>query len=100
MIVCFSEFIEDILSPDENSMNSSRISNKSEKNLADFDGEDMLSDEELALIHNRASTAASSNNPHELLQQQLAHMANLYGSSVVPNTSKRGSHAFSIARGK
>ena len=75
-------------------MNSSRMSNKSEKNLGDFDGEDMMSDEELALINTRAS---STN--HELLQHQLAHMASLYGNTVVTGGTKHGAHMAS-PRGK
>ena len=43
--------IDEILSPEEGSCNSSRISNKSEKNMADFDGEEVLSEEELAHIN-------------------------------------------------
>jgi hypothetical protein len=77
---CCSEYVEDILSPDENSMNSSRISNKSEKNLADFDGEDVMSDEEIALINDRA--AAAINTPAMLLQKRLSNISPMY---VPPN---------------
>ena len=51
---CFfcREFIEDILSPDDHS-NSSHISTKSEKNMADFEGEDM-SEEDLTHISAQA----------------------------------------------
>ena len=47
----FSDLMEEILSPDEDSCNSSHMSNKSEKNMADFEGEDGLSDADLARIN-------------------------------------------------
>lgn len=58
-----------ILSPDdeEGSCHSSRISNKSEKNMADFDGEEGLSEEELAQI-----------NAHVRFNQPTPHMNVLY----------------------
>ena len=43
--------MEEILSPDDDSCNSSHLSNKSEKNMADFEGEDGISDEELSHIN-------------------------------------------------
>ncbi|BFZ12255.1 hypothetical protein BsWGS_15296 [Bradybaena similaris] len=59
-----------ILSPDdddEGSCHSSRISNKSEKNMADFDGEEGLSEEELAQI-----------NAHVRFNQPAPHITALY----------------------
>ena len=63
----------DILSPDEGSCNSSRMSNKSEKNMADFEGEDGLSEDELAHITSHSQFAGQQH-----MQQQLAHMASMY----------------------
>ncbi|KAK6998655.1 ubiquitin carboxyl-terminal hydrolase 34-like isoform X2, partial [Biomphalaria glabrata] len=58
-----------ILSPDdeEGSCHSSRLSNKSEKNMADFDGEEGLSEEELAQI-----------NAHVRFNQTSPHITALY----------------------
>ncbi len=50
--------MEDILSPEEGSCNTSHMSNKSEKNMADFEGEDLLSEEELAHINAQAQMAS------------------------------------------
>ena len=74
---CCSDFMEDILSPDEGSCNSSRLSTKSEKNMADFEGEDVLSDDELA--HINAHTAQTGHfSGHHHMQQHLANMASMY----------------------
>lgn len=62
------------MSPDEVSCNSSRMSNKSEKNMADFEGEDGLSEDELAHITTHAAQLAGQQH----MQQQLAHMASMY----------------------
>jgi len=61
------------MSPDdgEGSCHSSHISTKSEKNMADFDGEDFISDEELAQID-----AHRSFNPHQM--QHLSNLASMY----------------------
>ncbi|XP_076099132.1 ubiquitin carboxyl-terminal hydrolase 34-like isoform X2 [Mytilus galloprovincialis] len=56
----------------EGSCHSSRISNKSEKNMADFEGEDFISDEELAQIN-----AQRQFNPHQM-QQHLSNLASMY----------------------
>ena len=80
MIFYFSEFIDDILSPDDASCNSSRMSTKSEKNMADFDGEDVLSeDDELTHINARVRV-----HPHfpSHVQQHLASMASMYHSHL------------------
>ena len=53
--------MEEILSPDDDSCNSSRLSNKSEKNMADFDGEDALSDEDM--VHSNTPHMAHSSTP-------------------------------------
>ncbi|KAK3093520.1 hypothetical protein FSP39_016701 [Pinctada imbricata] len=64
------EYIEDIMSPDdgEGSNHSSRMSAKSEKNMADFEGEDFISDEELAQINGQF-------NQH---QMHLSNLASMY----------------------
>lgn len=56
----------------DGSCHSSRISNKSEKNMADFEGEEFISDEELAQIN-----ARSQYNSHQM-QQHLSHLASMY----------------------
>ncbi|XP_041355094.1 ubiquitin carboxyl-terminal hydrolase 34-like isoform X3 [Gigantopelta aegis] len=48
------EYAEDILSPDDGSCHSSHLSTKSDKNMADFEGEEGLSEEELAQINAHA----------------------------------------------
>lgn len=55
------------MSPDDGSCHSSRLSNKSEKNMADFDGEDLLSDDELTQI-----------NTHVAHFCHLSSMASMY----------------------
>jgi len=55
------------MSPDDGSCHSSRLSNKSEKNMADFDGEDLLSDDELSQI-----------NAHVAHFGHLSSMASMY----------------------
>ena len=64
------------MSPDDGSCHSSRISNKSEKNMADFDGEEALSEDELAQIHAQAEYS----NPH--ITPHLSSMASLYHSHL------------------
>jgi ubiquitin carboxyl-terminal hydrolase 34 len=66
------EDVDDIMSPDdgEGSCHSSRMSTKSEKNMADFEGEDFISDEELARIN-------GPYNPHQM-QQHLSNLASMY----------------------
>lgn len=67
-----SEEVEGILSPDEGegSCRSSRMSTKSEKNMADFEGEEFISDEELARINGPYSQ-------HQM-QQHLSSLASMY----------------------
>ncbi|KAL3873492.1 hypothetical protein ACJMK2_036602 [Sinanodonta woodiana] len=66
------EYVEGIRSPDDGSCHSSRLSAKSEKNMADFDGEDLLSDDELAQINAHAHF-----NAHQM-QQHLSNLASMY----------------------
>ena len=75
--------MEAIMSPDEGSCNSSHLSAKSEKNMADFEGEEVLSEAELASL---ASHAHFAGRQH--MQQQLANMARLY-----QKRSPKGEHS-------
>ncbi|XP_064621669.1 ubiquitin carboxyl-terminal hydrolase 34-like isoform X2 [Lineus longissimus] len=80
-----NEFIDDILSPDDGSCNSSRISTKSVKNMADFEGEDVLSDDdELARINAQVRAHAHAHahfNPH-VQPHHLASMASMHYSHL------------------
>nr|KAG5696977.1 hypothetical protein BaRGS_008439 [Batillaria attramentaria] len=71
---CSSDYAEDILSPDDGSCHSSRMSTKSEKNMADFEGEEALSEEELAQINAHTHFGAVS--------QHIGSMASLYHSHL------------------
>ena len=68
------EYVDDIMSPDdgEGSNHSSRISAKSDKNMADFEGEDFISDEELVQI-----TSNGQFSQHHM-QQHLSSLASMY----------------------
>ncbi|KAG8184718.1 hypothetical protein JTE90_019322 [Oedothorax gibbosus] len=68
------DLVEDILSPDDGSCNSSHVSNKSEKNLADFDGEESGCEDELAQL---AAHAQAQLSPHPMTQR-LSNMACMY----------------------
>ncbi|CAL1294964.1 unnamed protein product [Larinioides sclopetarius] len=68
------DLVEDILSPDDGSCNSSHVSNKSEKNLADFDGEESGCEDELAQL---AAHAQAQLNTHPMTQR-LTNMACMY----------------------
>lgn len=57
---------------EEASCNSSHMSNKSEKNMDDFEGEELLTEEELAHIEPIGRLGQLP------LQQHLANMAALY----------------------
>lgn len=62
------------MSPSDGSCNSSHISNKSEKNMADFEGEDGLSEDELGHINTHAHYPGHT----QQMQRHLASMASLY----------------------
>jgi len=75
------------MSPDEGSC--SRLSNKSEKNMADFDGEDLLSDDELSQINAHAhfghlSSMASMYHTH--MPHGRAGFIKSYFYSAVPQS--------------
>uniref|UniRef100_T1IPZ0 ubiquitinyl hydrolase 1 n=1 Tax=Strigamia maritima TaxID=126957 RepID=T1IPZ0_STRMM len=72
-----SDMVEDILSPDDGSC-SSRISNKSEKNMADFDGEESGCDEELVQLTARTQSHLNSQQMH----QHFNTMNSMYRSHV------------------
>ncbi|WAR19191.1 UBP34-like protein [Mya arenaria] len=71
---------EEMRSADEGSCHSSRLSNKSEKNMADFDGEDLLSDDELSQI-----------NAHAHHFGHLSSMASMYHTHMPHVMSQRPS---------
>lgn len=60
------------MSPDDGSCHSSHLSNKSEKNMADFDGEDLLSDDELSQINAHSQLNSHAHFGH------LSSMASMY----------------------
>ncbi|KFM73096.1 Ubiquitin carboxyl-terminal hydrolase 34, partial [Stegodyphus mimosarum] len=81
------ELVEDILSPDDGSCNSSHVSNKSEKNLADFDGEESGCEDELAQL---AAHAQAQLNSHPMTQR-LTNMACMY-TPQLHGSSKHAHH--------
>ncbi|KAK7104124.1 hypothetical protein V1264_018890 [Littorina saxatilis] len=96
--IIHSDYVEDILSPDDGSCHSSRISTKSEKNMADFEGEEALSEEELAQIHAQAQYGGS---PHHVAQHltsmALYHHPNLPKSVIHHRGMPRERHQMSVA---
>lgn len=84
------DLVEDILSPDDGSCNSSRVSNKSEKNMADFEGEESGCEDELAQLAAHAQAQLGSHP----MTQRLANMACMYTHQlhgVKPYPHHRGS---------
>ncbi|XP_051939696.1 ubiquitin carboxyl-terminal hydrolase 34 isoform X4 [Hippocampus zosterae] len=82
---------EDMLSADDVSCSSSQVSAKSEKNMADFDGEESGCEEELVQINSHAELGSH-------LQQHLPNLASIYHEHLVqgPAAHKHpysGSHA-------
>ncbi|XP_061685121.1 ubiquitin carboxyl-terminal hydrolase 34 isoform X2 [Syngnathoides biaculeatus] len=83
--------VEDMLSADDVSCSSSQVSAKSEKNMADFDGEESGCEEELVHINSHAELSSH-------LQQHLPNLASIYHEHLVqgPAVHKHqysGSHA-------
>lgn len=86
------------MSGEEASCNSSHLSNKSEKNMADFEGEDVMSEEEeLARINAAGVGRTPSHYPRvgstgrggrHLMQQHLATMASLYHKHIPKGTNQ------------
>uniref|UniRef100_A0A3P9L1X7 Ubiquitin carboxyl-terminal hydrolase 34 n=1 Tax=Oryzias latipes TaxID=8090 RepID=A0A3P9L1X7_ORYLA len=68
--------VEDMLSADDVSCSSSQVSAKSEKNMADFDGEESGCEEELAQINSHAELSSH-------LQQHLPNLASIYHEHLV-----------------
>ncbi|CAL8351436.1 unnamed protein product, partial [Boreogadus saida] len=68
--------VEDMLSADDVSCSSSQISAKSEKNMADFDGEESGCEEELVQINSHAELSSH-------LQQHLPNLASIYHEHLV-----------------
>uniref|UniRef100_A0A8C7W9I2 Ubiquitin carboxyl-terminal hydrolase 34 n=1 Tax=Oncorhynchus mykiss TaxID=8022 RepID=A0A8C7W9I2_ONCMY len=67
---------DDMLSADDVSCSSSQISAKSEKNMADFDGEESGCEEELVQINSHAELSSH-------LQQHLPNLASIYHEHMV-----------------
>lgn len=75
-----------MLSADDVSCSSSQVSAKSEKNMADFDGEESGCEEELVQINSHAELSSH-------LQQHLPNLASIYHEHLVqgeytPHTDK------------
>ncbi|XP_037108825.1 ubiquitin carboxyl-terminal hydrolase 34 isoform X3 [Syngnathus acus] len=68
--------VEDMLSTDDVSCSSSQVSAKSEKNMADFDGEESGCEEELVQINSHAELSSH-------LQQHLPNLASIYHEHLV-----------------
>ena len=77
-----SHLVEDMLSADDVSCSSSQISAKSEKNMADFDGEESGCEEELVQINSHAELSSH-------LQQHLPNLASIYHEHLVQGVSPR-----------
>jgi len=73
----FRYVTEDILSPEDVSCNSSHFSNKSEKNMSDFEGEEGLSDAELEHI-NQHPYIGSIHRIHQLQPYIECMSGNVY----------------------
>uniref|UniRef100_A0A3B5M8F1 Ubiquitin carboxyl-terminal hydrolase 34 n=1 Tax=Xiphophorus couchianus TaxID=32473 RepID=A0A3B5M8F1_9TELE len=71
-----SPMVEDMLSADDVSCSSSQVSAKSEKNMADFDGEESGCEEELVQINSHAELSSH-------LQQHLPNLASIYHEHLV-----------------
>lgn len=65
-----------MLSADDVSCSSSQVSAKSEKNMADFDGEESGCEEELVQINSHAELSSH-------LQQHLPNLASIYHEHLV-----------------
>ncbi|MEQ2222788.1 Ubiquitin carboxyl-terminal hydrolase 34, partial [Ilyodon furcidens] len=71
-----SPMVDDMLSADDVSCSSSQVSAKSEKNMADFDGEESGCEEELVQINSHAELSSH-------LQQHLPNLASIYHEHLV-----------------
>lgn len=76
LIFSVSPLVEDMLSADDVSCSSSQVSAKSEKNMADFDGEESGCEEELVQINTHAELSSH-------LQQHLPNLASIYHEHLV-----------------
>ena len=77
--------VEDMLSADDVSCSSSQVSAKSEKNMADFDGEESGCEEELVQINSHAELSSH-------LQQHLPNLASIYHEHLVQGTRLQTRH--------
>lgn len=74
--------VDDMLSADDVSCSSSQVSAKSEKNMADFDGEESGCEEELVQINSHAELTSH-------LQQHLPNLASIYHEHLSQGTSHK-----------
>ncbi|XP_076312719.1 ubiquitinyl hydrolase 1 puf isoform X2 [Tachypleus tridentatus] len=90
-----SNLIEDILSPNDGSCNSSHASNRSEKNMADFEGEESACEDELAQLAAQAQAHLDS-HPMRLMNMACMYTPQLLGPKIHGNqrgTPKDGDQA-------
>lgn len=76
-----------MMSADDVSCSSSQVSAKSEKNMADFDGEESGCEEELVQINSHAELTSH-------LQQHLPNLASIYHEHL--SQGKENKHDFNI----
>lgn len=81
LLIC-SAMVEDMLSADDVSCSSSQVSAKSEKNMADFDGEESGCEEELVQINSHAELSSH-------LQQHLPNLASIYHEHLVQGEASK-----------
>ncbi len=86
-----SHMVEDMLSADDVSCSSSQVSAKSEKNMADFDGEESGCEEELVQINSHAELSSH-------LQQHLPNLASIYHEHLVQGTYTSAKTAATVLR--
>lgn len=79
-----------MLSADDVSCSSSQVSAKSEKNMADFDGEESGCEEELVQINSHAELSSH-------LQQHLPNLASIYHEHLVQGTILPVEHSTAVA---
>lgn len=80
-----------MLSADDVSCSSSQVSAKSEKNMADFDGEESGCEEELVQINSHAELSSH-------LQQHLPNLASIYHEHLVQGEATPGLGRLGINR--
>lgn len=82
MFLFYRHMVDDMLSADDVSCSSSQVSAKSEKNMADFDGEESGCEEELVQINSHAELTSH-------LQQHLPNLASIYHEHLTQGKSNQ-----------